>query len=224
MQKNTIELVGILVIGILQPVVELLMGAQYATYYNGIAIMAVLLYVTVRIAQEGKGLFFRWGFRVDTMKVSIFPYTVFILVSSCLLYVYGWYQGFTPLPVGFWYVLALYPLWGLAQQFVLQNFVANNLIEFFPARSIRSAVTAVIFAGAHIPSVELVCVTLVGGFALTYMHAKYQNLLTLSVAHGVLGALVFHLVLGQDQWKILAEYFSMAGDERFYGFHLLSLL
>lgn len=208
MQKNYTELSFILIVGILQPIIEVLMGMQAATYYNGIAIIVVLAYIILRLVQQGKSLFITWGFRLDTLQKSIAPYALVVALSSGILYTYGWYNNFTPLPVGFWYVLGIYPIWGLAQQFVLQNFVARNLVTLFPSLIIRSAVTAIIFACAHIPSSKLMAVTLVGGFVFTYMHNTYQNLWALAIAHGILGAFVFHLVLGQDQWSILVRYFS----------------
>ncbi len=207
MPPKYFELTFILTLGALQPMMEMLFGTQIATYYNGTAIVVVLAYVLLLITRSPKDVWHTWGFRLDTLRVSIAPYALFSLAAVVTLYIYGWYKGNTPLPIGFWYVLTMYPLWGLAQQFVLQNFVARNLITLIPSRTYRSLATASIFACAHIPSVELFALTFIAGFLFTYLHAKYQNLLTLAVAHGILGALVFHLVLGQDQWKILAEYF-----------------
>ncbi|MDA0376526.1 MAG: hypothetical protein O3A80_04430 [bacterium] len=207
MPPKYFELIFILALGALQPVVEMLFGTQIATYYNGIAIIVVLAYVLLLIQRSSKSVWKTWGFRLDTLRASIAPYALFSLAAIVILYMYGWYKGNTPLPIGFWYVLAVYPLWGLAQQFVLQNFVARNLATLIPSRMYRSLATAIIFACAHIPSVALFTLAFIAGFVFTYLHSRYYNLLTLSIAHGILGALVFHLVLGQDQWKILAEYF-----------------
>lgn len=202
------ELGLILIIGILQPITEMLLGSQIATYYNGIAILIVVAYTMVRIFSSSKVIWAKWSIRIDTLKGSILPYTLFCVVATLGLYGYGYLVGNTPLPTGFWYVLGIYPLWGFAQQFVLQNFIAENLAASIPSPLYRSIVTASIFACAHIPSIALFILTLVAGFIFTYMHTKYHNLLSLSVAHGILGALAFHLVLGQNQWEILVQYFS----------------
>ena len=104
-------------------------------------------------------------------------------------------------------MLGIYPVWGFAQQFVLQNFIARHLRGQLSSVGMKSATTAVVFACAHIPSLELFVLTLVSGFCFTYLYHQYQNLWILGIAHGILGALVFHLVLGQDQWEILQQYF-----------------
>jgi len=207
MNPNYYELIFILIVGLLQPVTEILFGTQIAVYYNGIAALLVLSYVAIRIYFSRGTIIHAWGIRLDNFRVCLLPYLSFAVIAGIGVYVYGWFNGHTPLPVGFWYVLALYPVWGIAQQFVLQNFVAKNLVSVVPSPITRSFVTAVLFACAHVPSVELVVLTFGAGFIFTYIYNYYQNLLALGIAHGILGALVFHLVLGQDQWGILVQYF-----------------
>lgn len=208
MKPNYRELLFILIIGVLQPLFEILWGARIATYYNGIAAALVLSYVIVRIVQTKGSILHTWGFRFDNLARCLTPYFLFSVIAIVVIYAYGWYAKHTPLPVGFWYLLLAYPVWGIAQQFVLQNFIARNLSTLVPSPLVRSCLVAVIFACAHIPSLELVLLTLVVGFIFTFLYHKYPNLLALGVAHGILGALVFHLVLGQDQWNILMNYFS----------------
>lgn len=207
MKPNYFELFGILIIGVLQPITEVIFGTQIATYYNGVAILIVLAYMIFRIRTSKENIVREWGFRLDTVQPSIVPYSLLVLVAGGALYGYGWLNGFTPLPTGFWYILGLYPLWGIAQQCVLQNVVAHNLRVVVPSKILRSLVTAAIFACAHIPSTELFIVTFIAGCIVTYMHDTYRNIITLGIAHGILGAMVFHLVLGQDQWGILVQYF-----------------
>jgi hypothetical protein len=201
------ELISILVIGLLQPVIEILWNSRISTYYNGIAVVLVLGYVIVRILRTGGSVLHLWGLRVDNLRQCLFPYLVLTAIGGVAVYGYGWFAGNTPLPVGFWYLLMAYPIWGIAQQFVLQNFVAKNLTTLVPSIATRSLVTAVLFACAHIPSVELVIVTFVAGLIFTVLYHSYPNLLVLGFVHGILGALVFHLVLGQNQWMILIQYF-----------------
>ncbi len=201
------ELVFILLIGVLQPVTEILWGSQIATYYNGIAAFIVIAYLVYRLVHSKENLLSSWGFRVDNFRRCLLPYAVLTVISAVLLYGYGHAMGHT-LPITFWYLLAVYPLWGIAQQFVLQNLVARNLEQLLPVLPIRSFVVATIFACAHIPSLELFILTFVAGFIFTYLYHRYPNLFCLGIAHGIVGALAFHLVLGQNQWEILMRYFS----------------
>ncbi|NLG07596.1 CPBP family intramembrane metalloprotease [Candidatus Peribacteria bacterium] len=206
MKPNYFELSFILVIGAMQPMIEMSAGPVMATYYNIFAIVIVLAYVLLRIKQSKGNSMKAWGFRLDTLSQSILPYAVFVLIAALVLYGYGIFRANTPLPLSFWYVLGMYPVWGLSQQFVLQNFVAKNLTALAPSLVMRSLLTGGIFACAHIPSLELVIATFIAGCVFTYLHAKYKNIFTLGIAHGILGGLVFYLVLGQDQWEILKGY------------------
>ncbi|ALM09696.1 MAG TPA: hypothetical protein DEB30_00605 [Candidatus Peribacter riflensis] len=201
------ELAFILSIGALQPAFEMLWGTQIATYYNAAAAIIVIVYITFRAVRSGMHLFRDWGLRFDNFWQCLPPYLLFVVIAGIVLYGYGWMRGNT-LPVAFWYVLALYPLWGVAQQFVLQNFIAENLVHAVPSLTMRSLITATLFACAHIPSAELAILTFIAGFCFTYLYHFYRNLFALGIAHGILGALVFHLILGQNQWEILVRYFS----------------
>lgn len=201
------ELTFILVIGALQPVIEMVWGSKLATYYNGIAIFIVIAYVCYRLLHSGRKLLPIWGLRFDNCRRCLPPYIFFVALAAVLLYVFGRAMG-NVLPPTFWYVLALYPLWGIAQQFVLQNFVAKNLTQMFPSLPIRSFIVAVLFASAHIPSLELFLMAFAAGFIFTILYHHYKNLFCLGIAHGIVGALGFHLVLGQNQWEILVRYFS----------------
>lgn len=201
------ELAFILSIGALQPVGEMLWGAQIAAYYNVVAAIIVIGYIVFRVARSGMRIFRDWGLSFNNFWQCLPPYLLFTFIAAILLFGYGWTRGNT-LPVEFWYVLALYPLWGAAQQFVLQNFIAENLVHAVPSLTIRSLITATLFACAHLPSVELAVLTFIAGFCFTYLYHFYRNLFALGIAHGILGALVFHLILGQNQWEILVRYFS----------------
>ncbi len=208
MKPNYGELIFIILVGALQPLVEILWDTQMATYYNGIAVVLVLAYVTIQIVRSGGSVLRMWGLRFDNFLQCLLPYLLFAAVATVVLYGYGWFARNTPLSMGFWYVLAMYPIWGIAQQFVLQNFVAKNLVTAVPSLPLRSLVVALLFASAHFPSLELVVLAFAVGFIFTYLYHLYPNLVALGLAHGILGALVFHLVLGQDQWEILVRYFS----------------
>lgn len=201
------ELIFILVVGALQPVTEIFWGSQIATYYNGIAAFIVIAYLMYRLARSKENLLFSWGLRVDNFRRCLLPYMVFTAIAAVFLYGYGGFMGHA-LSLTFWYLLAVYPLWGIAQQFVLQNLVAKNLEHLLPALPVRSFAVAVLFAFAHIPSLELFILTFAAGFIFTYLYHSYPNLLCLGIAHGIVGALAFHLVLGQNQWEILVRYFS----------------
>lgn len=200
------EFLFIVIIGALQPVTELSFGTRAAAIYNVVAAIVVLGYVAWRLIKR-PALWKEWGLRFDNVRSAIPPYAAFSVIAVIVVYGIGWYLGNTPLPISFWYLLALYPVWGIAQQFVVQNFVARNLQSFIAGDMDRALLTALLFAFAHAPSFPLMLLTFVAGFCWTLLYQRHPNLFVLGIAHGILGALVFYLVLGQDQMEILRQYF-----------------
>jgi hypothetical protein len=201
---NYKELISILMIGALQPIIDMSAGPTMAQYYNLCAATVVLGYVIYRLL-HAPSLLTEWGFRRDNIRATLSLYVLFTLIAGCLVYAHGAYYDRTPVPVSFWYLLALYPVWGIAQQFALQNFVARNLTTLLPNILVRAGATALIFSLSHAPSIELRIVTALAGFFFTLLYHYAPNLILLGISHGFLGALVFYLVLNQDQWAVLQQ-------------------
>lgn len=80
-----------------------------------------------------------------------------------------------------------YLIWALVQQFILQNFLLTRLLRLLPTRSAAIVVAAGLFAAAHIPNLLLVVATLVWGVIACALFVHYRDLLTLGVAHALLG-------------------------------------
>ncbi len=79
-----------------------------------------------------------------------------------------------------------YLVWSLMQQFLLQIFFLSRLLRITsPAKAV--AITAAIFAVAHIPNPILAAATLVWGACSCLLYLKYRNLYVLGLAHGILG-------------------------------------
>lgn len=199
------EIILILVLGALQPVVELSFGAKFASFYNVAAAVIVISYIAYCLWKYPH-ILRTWGIRFDTFFSSIPAYIAFAIPAALILCAYAWFKDALPLPASFWYLLALYPLWGFAQQFALQNLLARNLINVFPNVILRSLIVAIIFGLAHVPSPELTVLAAVAGFFFTMIYHKYPNLFVLGITHGIVGALVFYIVLGSDKWAVLMGY------------------
>ena len=80
-----------------------------------------------------------------------------------------------------------YALWALMQQFILQIYVLTRLLRLGLSRYPAIALSASLFAIAHIPNPLLVALTLVWGTVSCTLFLRYRNLYTLAVAHGILG-------------------------------------
>ena len=199
------DLVVILIAGALQPLVELTLGTRASTFYDVFAAIGIAAWVLWRLSRE-RGLRRVWGIRADNFWSALPIHIAFAAVAGTVIYAWGYEHGNTPLPSSFWYLLLLYPIWGFAQQFALQNLLARNLAGMFPSLLFRSAVAAFLFSLAHAPSMPLMLLSFCAGFVFTILYHRAPNLFAVGIAHGILGALVFHLVLGQNQIEILKSY------------------
>ena len=102
--------------------------------------------------------------------------------------------------------LALYPIWGVTQQFALQNLIARNIAGAVGHPLGVAGVAAVLFAAAHVPRWPLVSLTIVSGFLLH--HNLPPRAEPVGIVHGVLGSLAIYLVSGEDPgaaiWSLVA--------------------
>jgi hypothetical protein len=81
----------------------------------------------------------------------------------------------------------LYAVWAVIQQIVLQWFFLSRSLRLLPDPTAAAALTAGLFAIAHLPNPILTIITLVFGFASCYFFLHYRNLVPLALAHAMLG-------------------------------------
>jgi hypothetical protein len=81
----------------------------------------------------------------------------------------------------------LYVLWAAVQQIVLQWFFLSRARRLLPDATSAAALTAGLFAIAHLPNPVLTLITLVFGLASCFFFLHYRNLVPLAIAHAILG-------------------------------------
>lgn len=81
----------------------------------------------------------------------------------------------------------LYVVWATVQELMLQCFFLTRSMRLFGNASAAVALTALMFAMAHLPNPVLTVITLLLGFAASFFFLHYKNLLPLAVAHAILG-------------------------------------
>lgn len=78
------------------------------------------------------------------------------------------------------------PIWGLAQQYVLQGFI-NRRAQVISGSGRRSILlVAAIFALLHLPNPWLTVATFVGGTVWAYVYQRAPNLLALGLSHALM--------------------------------------
>jgi hypothetical protein len=81
----------------------------------------------------------------------------------------------------------LYVMWAAIQQIVLQWFFLSRSLRLLSDASSAAALTAGLFAVAHLPNPILTVITLFFGLASCYFYLYYRNLVPLALAHAILG-------------------------------------
>jgi membrane protease YdiL (CAAX protease family) len=82
------------------------------------------------------------------------------------------------------------PLWGFAQQYVLQGFV-NRRAQLALGRGWPSVLlVATVFALLHLPNPWLAVATLVGGLVWAYVYQRAPNLFALALSHALTSMLL----------------------------------
>jgi hypothetical protein len=81
----------------------------------------------------------------------------------------------------------LYVMWAAIQQIIMQWFFLSRALRLLPNASSAAALTAGLFAVAHLPNPILTLITLFFGLASCYFYLYYRNLVPLALAHAILG-------------------------------------
>jgi hypothetical protein len=84
----------------------------------------------------------------------------------------------------------LYAVWAAVQQLILQCFFLSRSIRLVPNGTAAAALSAALFAVAHLPNPVLTLITLVFGLASCLFFLHYRNLFPLAMAHAILGTAI----------------------------------
>jgi membrane protease YdiL (CAAX protease family) len=131
------------------------------------------------------------GLRVDNLAASAREVAIVTLAAGVAVVGIGLLAGTTPVTrPGIVRAIALYPFWGLAQQYAMQSFTYRRLREGVGQPALAAALAAAFFAAAHYPNLALAAVTLIGGFLWCLLFQRRPNLITLALSHGWLAVLL----------------------------------
>ena len=92
-----------------------------------------------------------------------------------------------PSPILFFKHYAGYFVWATIQQLVLQCFFLSRTMRLFEDRTTAVALSASLFAIAHMPNPILTFICWVCGVASCLFFLRYRNLFPVAIAHAILG-------------------------------------
>ena len=88
--------------------------------------------------------------------------------------------------------VALYPLWGVVQQYVVNAFVLRRLRQAGLPATGAVVATALLFGLAHTPNWPLAVGTLLAGLVWSSLYVREPNILVLGLGHAILAVLAYH--------------------------------
>ena len=153
-----------------------------------------LVYLAVYETERFRAL----GFRTDNLWRAARGPTLIGVCGSAALLALGLHLGHGPYPLLAFATLALYPVWGVIQQFLVHGLVTSNLEKLGADRGLCVGVAATAFSLVHWGEPVLMWATFALGLVFTPMYLRHRNLIPLGVWHGWLGTALFVGALGLD--------------------------
>ena len=153
-------------------------------------------YLAVSIARGGRTLASFGITRANLRATAKWSSGIVAVVLSAGLLVTALSRS--PVPRDFWLLLAIYPVWGFAQQLLFQGLFHEDLLRLGVPASWSVVATTALFALAHHPGSRLMLISGAGGLLFSVLFARFRNIVPLGVAHGLCGAIVYHLILHRD--------------------------
>ena len=164
---------------------------RYTAPRAWIFILAYFVLTHVLRGERTATVGFRLGnFRecVDTLAPALLLLALSLIAAGVL------FETLRPISLeyGCMCLLAYCP-WGIFQQYLLNGYIANRLLEVSSGRYVP-LMAATLFAGAHLPNWFLMAVTFITGYVSTRIFMRYRNLYFLGLAHALIGTLLFVVI------------------------------
>lgn len=204
-RRKWFEIYAVLITGALKYI--LMDWLELRVFYIVSACLFWMIYIMKRYRTD-KQILQDWGFQKPGFKRT-FAFGIplaFLLIPGILIS----QTDTSALTWNLIPVLALYPLWGLIQQFVMIAIIAGNLGSISSLKLGKNQVIIIVsflFALAHYPSWPLMVFTLAMEAVFIMAWLRWNNLWALGLLHGWLGGLFLYLVLERNLWNELWSIF-----------------
>jgi uncharacterized protein len=177
------------------------------------AIISWTIYIIYRNRTK-KGIIKYWGFRSDNFKSVMRKVIPFGLLSVIGFIGIGLYRGTINITWHIIPILILYPVWGIAQQFLLIALTVGNMQDLKGQKLKKGIIilfSALLFALVHYPFVWLIIATFILGIFYGLIYLSERNIYVLGLFHGWLGGLFYYTILERDPFlEIFGKLFHFA--------------
>ncbi len=157
----------------------------------GLALAAYVVYLVGRRPHSWQEL----GFRRDNLARGLVPVGLFTLLVAAGVVALAAKQHRLVWQPTILSLLAMYPVWALAQQFAFQGLLHRGLTVLIRSPLLQVLITAAAFASVHLGNSTLLALTFVAGIIWSLLYRRWPNLWLLAGSHSVLAALAYPLLL-----------------------------
>jgi hypothetical protein len=157
-----------------------------------------------------KSVLAKWGISRNNLLKSLFLLLPFVVLTIILSIIYGKNTGTS---VKIWHllpVLALYPVWGTFQQFIVIALIVQNLYHRKTSnfrKLFLVFIGALFFSLIHSPDFLLMSFSFFMEILFILVFLKDKNLWALGLAHGLVATFFIYFVQGRDLWIELFSWF-----------------
>ena len=144
-----------------------------------------------------------WGLTTDDFRRDFLRLLPIALACVALFVAYGFYFETEVLDWSLLLILLVYPIWGVAQQFLALSIFARHLKDGWGGGRADWLVilcTGGLFGLIHYPFPLLMGATFLLGLTYAYLYLRGYNILVLGLYHGWLGGVFFYTVLGRNSF------------------------
>jgi len=188
-----IDVAFVVAISVTYVVLELLhIPKRWSFLAAGLALLAYIVYLIRRHPHSWRDM----GFRRDNIVDGLVPVGASTLLVGLALVVFAVERGRPIWQPAVLVLLALYPLWALAQQLAFQGLLHRGLSVLIRAPWLQVLITAAAFASVHAGNPALLMLTFAAGVMWSLLYRRWPNLWLLAGSHTILAALAYPLVLG----------------------------
>lgn len=163
-----------------------------------VAVVAVLGWYGVFVLARRRHAWSEYGVRTDNLRIAtkwIGNWTAVCValagVSAVLL------KHSLNRPEVF-ILLALYPFWGIVQQFIFQGILHRALLRLCNSRWLALLLCAVAFSSVHVADIRVVGLTFIGGLFWSWFYQRFPNIWILGLSHATIGAFVYPWLLAEN--------------------------
>lgn len=206
-RKNWFVIIAVVITGMLKFILADWLDLR--VFYITAACLFWLVFILIKYKKDHR-ILKNWGFQKHNLKPSLLFLLPFVLTGLAGIIIYGILFNASFLNWHILPVFALYPAWGLIQQFIVAGLVAGNLKTIAAGKLSDLQIILIIsllFAIVHSPSIPLMAYTFVMEFIFLHAYFKYKNLWPLGLYHGWISGLFIFLVLKRDLWNELLGVF-----------------